>query len=793
MWLKFAELILRNRKTFLWLIALTTLFMGYMGTKVEIFQEFVKVVPADDPDFIQYQNFKKTFGEDGNALIIGIEASHKLFEPSFFYELKHLSDSLNKIEGVKRVLNYTNLPELYRNDSLQTFEIRPLYQDTIPFEKVKTKILQHPFYKNYIFDNSLTTTICALTLTDKILNSKEKHKLLWNSMKRFEELAQKHGVKIHFAGLPYVRTYNAQKLPQELGLFMVLATMVTAVTLFLFYRSWMPVVFPMLTIALTAAWTLGLIALFGYKITILTALLPPLLVIIGIPNSVYMMSDYHDEYVKLGNKEEALKAMIKKLGMVTLMINANTAFGFLTLYFTSVVVLQQFGIIAFLGTMITYFLTIIMMPGIFSLLPDPTYQTTKHLQAKRLNRFIETVAHWVKNHKKAIYISSITLTIFGMIGIFQLYAVSFMVDDLPEDSNIMQDLRFMEQKFNGVFPYEIIIDTQKKNGLKNYNTLKKIEKLQTELEKLPELSNGLSIINLLKLSRYAYFANQPEQYVFPSKDELAFITDYSRNSVNQSSNKILDALTDSLNQKARLQFYVKDLGSQQIPILFAKTDSIVQSIFPKDGKIQIQITGTTKLFLKANEYLVDNLYWSLVATFLIIGLQMFVLFWSWRIMLISLLVNLIPLIVTAGLMGYFHIPLKPSTALIYGIAFGIAIDNSIHLLAMYWNRRRHGESISDAVYTSIKRTGMSIVYTSCILLAGFIIFTPSAFGSTRALGVLTSLTLFIALFSNLILLPALVEQWDVPSTKEELESGWINEEVDEDIEEVTEGLVNDSN
>lgn len=779
MWLKFAEIILKNRKTFLWIIAITTLFMGYMGTKVEIFQEFVKVVPADDPDFIQYQNFKKIFGEDGNALIIGIEAPNKLFEPTFFNELKHLTDSLNQLDGVKKVLNYTSLPELYRNDSLQVFEVKSLISDSLSFECYQQKIIQHPFYKNYIFDSSFTTTICALTLTDKILNSKNKHKLLWNSMNRFEELGKKHGVKIHFAGLPYVRTFNAQKLPQELGLFMVLATLVTAITLFIFYRSWIPVVFPMLTIALTAAWSLGLVAFFGYKITILMALLPPLLVIIGIPNSVYMMSDYHEEFVKLGSKEEALKAMIKKLGMVTLMINANTAFGFLTLYFTSVVVLQQFGIIAFLGTMITYFLTIIMLPGIFSLLPEPTYKTTKHLESKRLNQFIENIAQIVKNHKKSIYIISIILTLFGTIGIFRLYAVSYMVDDLPSDSSIMKDLKFMEQKFNGVFPYEIIIDTQKKNGLKNYNTLKKIEKLQSELEKLPELSNGISIVNLLKLSRYAYFANQPEQYTFPSKDELAFITEYTRNSKEKSQNSVLDALTDSLNQKARLQFYVKDIGSQKLPSLITQTDSIIQSIFPKDGKVISEITGTTKLFLKANEYLVDNLYWSLVATFLIIGLQMFVLFWSWRIMWISLLVNLIPLIVTAGLMGYGNIPLKPSTALIYGIAFGIAIDNSIHLLAMYWNRRKHGENISDAIYSSIKRTGMSIVYTSSILLAGFIIFTPSAFGSTRALGVLTSITLFIALFSNLILLPALVEQFDKPSSKEELQSGWINEE-DED-------------
>ncbi len=788
MWSKFADIILHYRKTFLWFIGLSTLIMGYLGTKVEIFQEFVKVVPADDPDFIQYQQFKKTFGEDGNALIIGIEASHKLFEPTFFQELKQLSDSINQLEGIQKVTNYTQLPELYRNDSLRNFEIKTLFHDTTSLQSIQQKILNHPFYRQYIFDSSYTTTVCALTLTNEILNSKKKHKLLWDSMNRFEDLGKKHGVKIHFAGLPYVRTYNAQKLPQELALFMVLATVVTAVTLFLFYRSWMPVIFPMLTIALTAAWSLGLITLFGYKITILTALLPPLLVIIGIPNSVYMMSDYHEEFVKLGSKEAALKAMIKKLGMVTLMINANTAFGFLTLYFTSVVVLQQFGIIAFLGTMITYFLTIIMLPGIFSLLPDPTYKTTKHLDAKRLNQIIESIAQLVKNHKKAIYIVSVTLSIIGTIGIFRLYAVSYMVDDLPSEANIMKDLRFMEEKFNGVFPYEIIIDTQKKNGLKNYNTLKKIEKLQNELEKLPELSNGISIINLLKLSRYAYFGNQPEQYTFPTKDELAFITDYSRNTNPKSQNNLLDALADSLNQKARLQFYVKDIGSQKIPTLIAQTDSIIQTIFPKEGKIQTHITGTTKLFLKANEYLVDNLYWSLLATFLIIGLQMFVLFWSWRIMIISLLVNLIPLIVTAGLMGYGGIPLKPSTALIYGIAFGIAIDNSIHLLAMYWNRRKHGESIPDAIYTSIKRTGMSIIYTSSILLAGFIIFTPSAFGSTRALGVLTSMTLFIALFSNLILLPALVEQFDVPSTKEELASGWINEEnlaVDDEDNEVT--------
>jgi hypothetical protein len=440
--------------------------MAFMGTKVEIFQEFVKVVPSDDPDFIQYQNFKKTFGEDGNALIIGIEAHEKIFDNQFFNEIYHLSDSLNHLEGIKRVVNYTNLPELYRNDSLQTFEVKPLIKPGLPMDIIQKMVTKHPFYKNYLFDSSFTTTICAVSLTNEILNSKKKHQLLWSIIYRFEELGAKYGIKVHFAGLPYVRTYNAQKLPQELALFMFLATVVTAITLFLFYRSWIPVVFPMVTIAVTAAWTLGLIVLFGYKITILNALLPPLLVIIGIPNSVYMMSDYHEEFVKLGSKEEALKAMIKKLGMVTLMINANTAFGFLTLYFTSVVVLQQFGIIAFLGTMITYFLTIIMLPGIFSLLPDPTYKTTKHLDAKRLNLFIEKVAQLVKNHKKNIYFVSIILTFFGVIGILRLYAVSYMVDDLPSESNIMKDLRFMESKFQGVSLTKLLSILKRKMGSK---------------------------------------------------------------------------------------------------------------------------------------------------------------------------------------------------------------------------------------------------------------------------------------------------------------------------------------
>ncbi|MCS7073245.1 MAG: MMPL family transporter [Bacteroidia bacterium] len=780
MWDTAAELILRHRRKALAIILGLTVIMGYYCTKVKVMQEFAKVVPKSDPDYIEYESFKKEFGEDGNASIIGIETK-SLFQPTVLQTLEQLTQQIEQKEGVERVVNILRTIILVRNDSLERFEIRWNKPQSLSNQAVidsfRIQLQQSPFYRGLLFDTAFTVTTMAVRFTKEALNTKRKHILNKEIQAEVEKWANENQQQVHFAGLPVVRSYLMQKIPAELVLFMGLAVVVTVVTLFLFYRSLYAVVVPMILLAITAVWTGGILGLLEYKITILTGLLPPLIVVIGIPNSIYMLSDYHAEFKKCGNQFDAMRLMIQKLGLVTLMINANTALGFLTLYFTDVVPLQEFGMAAFLATTFTYVITVIAIPGIFSLLPEPSDKHLKHLDSVWLTKTVHQLSLIAGKGKPLIYGVTIVLCLISAIGMLRLKAVSYMVDDLPTHDRIITDLRWMESKFGGVMPFEIVIDTQKKKGLRNPSVLKKIDQFQQKLQTYPELSRSVSIVDGLKWSRQAYFGNEAEAYQVPLPEEMSFILKYIQFQEKEKQKNLLSVMTDSSFSKARITLQVRDIGSEQMPLLLQRIRADADSIFT-DKKTQITLTGTTKLFLKANDYLVNNLYGSLLATFVIIGLQMYWLFNSFRIMWISLLVNMIPLMVTAGIMGFLDIPLKPSTALIYGVAFGIAIDNSIHFLAGYRGFRKKGLSVEDSVVECIKRTGTSIIYTSVVLFAGFIIFTPSAFGGTRALGILTSITLFIAMFSNLILLPAMIVSFDRRDAAAVTDHALIDEELE---------------
>ncbi|MCE3007666.1 MAG: MMPL family transporter [Bacteroidetes bacterium] len=806
MWKAVSRFILRFRITLLILVGLLTIFFGYKGTQVEKSQEFARVVPKDDPDYQNFLKFKQLFGEDANTIIIGLKAEN-FFTPARLNAIQRFVNQTRGRDGVKEVLSITSLYRLTANDSLKIFQAEKLLdkpvQTQAQADSLREKVTNLPFYQGLILNEKGTTTVVAVTITKAASNSKQKHALVAKLKEDVERLAEETGMEYHLVGLPYIRSYMSTQIASELNLFMALAILFTAACLFLFYRSFYAVIFPLILLCVASLVTLGLITLLGYQLTTLSALLPPIIVILGIPPSIYMLSDYHDEYKKYGHKRLAISKMVRKLGLVTFMINANTAFGFLTLYFTQVTILQEFGLVAFLATMMTYVLTMVIIPGVFSLLPPPTDKNLRHLDAPHIVRIVRLTDKLVQHRRRAIYWT--TLVIFGVAiaGCFKLQAVSYMVDDLPKQDRIRKDLNFLEENFHGVMPFEIVIDTRQAGALKKLRYLKKIEALQDSLKKYPQLGRTLSLVDVMKWSRQAYLGGDAEQYKLPARDELAFLADYAENTrlhnrraqaqAPAGQRDILHSLVDSSYQVARITGYVQDMGSLEMPVLIEKIQADIDAVFEQEQQkksantqpLEHFVTGTTAIFLKANEYLVDNLFWSLLATFVLIGLQMWLLFGSVRIMLISLVPNLIPLVVTAGLMGYLGIALKPSTALIYELAFGIAIDNSIHYLAMYRHKRRAGLSIPGAVGSTLRVTGMSIIYTSIVLFMGFVIFTPSTFGSTQALGILTSITLFMATFSNLLLMPALLVSFDRDSTSKGHALIDDADEEDDDPEEAT--------
>lgn len=414
--------------------------------------------------------------------------------------------------------------------------------------------------------------------------------------------------------------------------------------------------------------------------------------------------------------------------------------------------------VAGLGVVSAFFISIILIPVLFSFLPPPSESQLRHLDRRTLNKFIRFLDKAVQNYRPLIYTAVLILVGISLWGTSQIRAISRMADDLPKKSQVYDDLRFMEDRFKGVMPFEILVDTKKKKGVQKRTNINKIHSLQEKLSEYPEISRTISVADFAKFARQAFLGGDAIDYDTPSRDEFNFIKFYLSNTdfgVDDFGKK----LADSLQQRTRISGSIRDVGSLKMQTIVDSIEADIDRIFDPE-KYDVNITGTTKIYVKGNEYLIDNLLISLTIAFVVVGFIMGLLFRSFRMVALSLVPNFAPLLFVAGIMGIFGIALKPSTALVFSVSFGIAVDDSIHFLARYRQSKKLGSSTRQAVSETFKDTGVSMIYTSLILFFGFVIFTASDFGSIVGLGLLTSLTLIVAMFSNLLLLPSLLITFD---------------------------------
>lgn len=762
MWTKLSHIIIKRRLLLVSILILITVFMAYKGKDAQMSYSFAKLVPSDDPAMIFFEEFKQLFGEDGNAVAIGVKDS-SIYNPVVFKEYKKLSERIKEISGVTSVVSLPLLKRLKKNQVAKTFEVEDIFTD-IPddqrnLDSLLKVALDQKFYSGQIVNVTNGATLTLITINDQILNSKNREALTNQIIAAGDEFTESTGVTLHYAGLPFVRSVISGKVKKEMTVFLVLSIAITGLILLLFFRSWNAVVFPMIIIAVVVLWVMGSLVLLDYEITILTGLIPPIIVVIGIPNSVYLLNKYHQEFELHGNKMKAISRVTRKIGLVTLITNFTTAVGFLVLTTTDIVILKEFGYIAGLNILATFVVSIILLPAVFSWLPAPTTHQLKHLKLKPLGKVLDGMDILVHRHKHKIFVLTGVIVIISIAGMYQLQTVAYMVDDLPEEDVIKKDLTFFEEHFSGIMPLEIIVDTGKKRGVIDIKNLQRVEEFENFLASHRDISNPLSIVSFIKAAKQAFYNNNPARYEIPNKRDRNYILRYLKN--QEDSSGLMTSFVDTTFQIMRVSMKVADVGSH-------KMDSLVTTVIqPKIEEIfgetdtKVVVTGSTPLFIKGNKFLVHNLKISLLLAFIIIAIIMAVLFRNARMIVISMVPNIVPLVITAGIMGYFGIPLKPSTVLIFSIAFGISVDDSIHFLAKYRQELfANNFFVPVAVSKSLKETGASMIYTSIILFAGFIIFAWSDFGGTIALGILTSVTLLIAMSTNLILLPGLLLAFD---------------------------------
>lgn len=810
--------------------------MLYQAGGVKLYYGLPRMLPDDDPVLLTFDRFQQRFKEESTVFVIGIE--HDLFQdPELFNKWYELGRSVSRIAGVDTVLSLGSAFNIHKDTAAKEFRIEPIVKRPVrsqeELDSLRMVFESLPFYRDLLYNSQNNYSLMAISMRNERFNSPERSEFFGSILDEVRVFEAENGLEIKYSGMPYIREMMTSLIKDELRLFIVLTLIVTVLILFFFFRSVKPVIISMIVVGAGVIWSLGTLNSLGYEITILTSLIPPLIIVIGIPNCIYLINMFHAELKSHGNKNKALIRVVSRIGRATFMTNATTAVGFLTFAFTESVILVEFGIVAFLSVLFLFLLSLLMITISFSYMAPPKESLTDHLERNWITILVNWLIKTVSNHRKWVYGTTIVLSAVAVYGVTLIKTTGNIVDDLPRDHPIVNDLHWFEANFGGVVPFEIEVDAGKPRQVTKTSILRDIDETQELFRDNPSFSRSISIVDAMKFIRQAFYNGNPERYDLIDSREKAFFKDYVENA--EKDRGLLYTYIDSTQQYARISLQVADIGTREMDSILSWARPRVDSIFnprratqdsllrvataAKDPHVadsvakyilsrnapvkkaflrelsrgdsaatvnldsvdfaespgllkrlselvgneyvKINFTGPSITFLEGTNYLVNNLFVSLAIAIVVVALLMALVFGSLRIILVSVITNLVPLLFTAALMGYFGVAIKPSTLLVFSIAFGISVDDAIHYLAKYRQElKMTGNDIGKSVRLSLKETGVSMVYTSIILFFGFSVFDLSQFGGTQALGLLVSLTLLVAMFSNLILLPSFLMSFE---------------------------------
>ena len=736
-----------------------TLFLSTQWKYAHFSHTEANLLPEDHPVNIQYNQFLSIFGEEGNLILLSVKDS-SFFAPNKFNNWNTLSKKLGDFEEVAYAISIGDIKKLKRDDKNKKFIVSSLYKEKPSTLEETARIREElftklPFYDNLLYNKNTGTIQTLIYLKKDIVNTPTRRSFVLDKLiPLVHSFEKENNLDVHMSGMPYIRTMNSEDIKDEMKLFTGLAFFITALIFFFFFRSFRATFITMIIVSVGVMWAFGLIGWLGYEMTILSILIPPLIIVIGVANAIFLINKYQQEVLKHGNKTKSLQRVISKIGNVTLMTNLTTAAGFATFIFTRSKLLIEFGVLASISILSIFILALFIITIAYSYMPIPKEKHLKHLSKKWIYVIVGALENVVRHHRITVYITTVILIIISMIGLYFIHVSGSLIEDMPKNAEFTKDVRFVEEEFGGVMALEFLIDAKKPKKALKLATLKRMEKLDEIIEEIPELSKSVSILNVVKYTKQAFYNNNPEYYQLPTKEEQLFIMPYAKNTSNNKD--MLKTYIDSTGQYTRLTTYMKDIGTEKMERIEERLNSRIKKAFP-EKKYKVSMTGKALVFLKGTNYLIKNLIISLGLAILLISMLMGWMFRSVRMIIISLIPNMLPLLITAGVMGYLGIPLKPSTVLVFSVAFGISVDDTIHFLAKYRQElQTNNWNVRKSVYAALRETGISMFYTSIVLFFGFLVFTVSNFGGTIALGGLVSGTLLIAMFSNLILLPSLL-------------------------------------
>ena len=766
MWQSLAKFVIKNRILLLVLLLISTIVMGIFASRIKLSYEFSKAIPTDNPRYLDFQDFKQRFGDDGNTIVIGI-IKKDLFTIQHFEHYRALQNDLKKIDGVEDVLSVASAVTLQKDSVGERLQAVRIFGDSAisskqALDSAAAVFFNLPFYRGLMYNPATGAYLMAARVNKDVFNSKERSLVVAAIDSVTQKFSENSNTQVHLSGLPLIRTKVADRIQAEMKVFLIGSLVLSVLMLLLFFRSITVTTLSLAVVIIGVVWSVGIMQLMGYQISLLTALIPSLIVVIGIPNCIYFINKYHSSYVQTGDKQKSLIDMVSKMGVVTLFCNITAAIGFAVFALTRSAILKEFGAVAGISIMLIFVVSFILLPAVLSLLPVPKKRELKYLDKKWVHWFLSKLEYWVFHYKKQIIGVTTVLVLISVVGIFRLQTLARIVDDLPKNDLIYRDLKFFENNFKGIMPLEVVLDTKKRRGLSGMralNVYSKLDSLAMYIALQPNMNRPLSVAEGLKFAKQGFYEGDSLNYALPNAFDGAFVGEYLRPSrqgqADNNFTKMLRSFVDTANQRTRLSVQMADVGTQQLPAMLDSIQKKADQLF--DSNYKVTLTGTSITFLEGSHFIINGLKESIAWAFLLIALCMLYLFKSWKVLICSLVPNIVPLVITAGVMGWAGVPLKPSTVLVFSVALGIAVDITIRFLVNYKQvLPQHNFNSDAALRQTIRQTGLSIIYTSIVLTAGFVIFCASSFGGTFALGWLTSLTLVVATITNLLLLPVLL-------------------------------------
>ncbi len=710
--------------------------------------------PENAETIVAFQRISREFGRDDTMIIIAFRHD-SLFTPRHLTKVKQMTVDLEALPYLEERHSLWSLNEFVREDGslasrsyLASGDVMRSRSDAEPrLQETMKRMLDDPFIKGRFLGSGGTATAIYLRIDERKNTFSNRREIISRLEKVLEPYRAEYDLNI--TGLPYFRTEYVETLNKEIMFYVSLASLLIILILWLLFRTVLGVLLPITIVWLTILFVVAVLVMTGGFFEILSSTIAPILLCVGVADSVHMLSKYQDLRLENKSRERSLRETILILGSATLLTSVTTAIGFLTLMTSNVMPMRRFGIYTAIGVIIAFVVTMFVLPSVLKLLKNGTpVEDKSRIFFRKIGSLLSSTNRTARLHSKKVVIITLTVTVIFSLGITQLKTNSKVFDDVGERSELIRQSRFLDKHLAPQFPLEIIVDTGREDGIYNPDLLRRIQMLQEHLNTYEEIEQSVSFATLM--SRVDHVMRSTSLDSLPGSRPLIAQYDLL---LEMTGGVTLSPLNDFENRQTRIIAQAYDAGSYRINKMRIDLESYLDELFPEESVI---LTGSTILSADLTGNIVKALTWSIGLAFLFISVIMALLFRNAKLVLISLLPNLIPLLITAGFMGFAGIDIRPSTAVIFTIAFGIAVDDSIHYLARFRMETLRGATLHQAVKNTTIHTGRAIVLTSMILIAGFGVLGTSSFESNMLMGLLTCLTILTALVADLLFLPALI-------------------------------------